>query len=408
MSSIRDYLNKNHTQTTFDELSSDFMEKFGVGIKQEGDLYQFKYNMLAAKWLPDNITRQSRGIIIRKDNGIWSIVSQPFDKFFNQHEGHCPYFKELVFNGNISNFFIAEKVDGSCIQLYWDDTLSTYRVSTLGTITPMNVGDYDFTFSELFWKTLGIPAENINEKLFKKGITYIFELCCTENRILTKYPSNTIYLLGCRDINHGTHANWEEQNSWIRLAVEMGANVRMPYYEHLSELGLNTLDDVKLFVQRSTAHTDKYGEYPEGFILYESLVPVAKMKNEQYVSLHRISGGDHLHTRNVVIDSYFAGTVDDIVCHLTDPLKEFADSLKVKVEALFLRIQHVFAIMNGMTFETQKDYAMFLQKNVEREFWPFFFTKKNDILDSSTDHMDLFTTWLSLSYKKFIDYWKAK
>ena len=84
MSNILKYLTSHHATSTFEEIANDFMEKFGVGVKQEDDLYQFKYNMLAAKWLPDNITKESRGVIIRRDNNAWSIVSRPFDKFFNQ------------------------------------------------------------------------------------------------------------------------------------------------------------------------------------------------------------------------------------------------------------------------------------------------------------------------------------
>jgi len=281
-------------------------------------------------------------------------------------------------------------------------------VSTLGTITPQNVYDYEFTFEDLFWSTLGVNASDLSDDLWDKGTTYIFELCCAENRILTKYPQNTIFLLGWREIAHGLHAYREEQEEFVEKAQSAGLNITMPYAEKLVNNGIETLEGVKLFVHEATSMTEMFGEYPEGFVIYDGLKPVCKIKNEQYLSLHHISGGDHLHTRNVVIDAYFAGTLDDIMDHLTDPMKEFAESLRHKVEALFLKIQHVFADMDHKHFDTQKDYALFVQANVDRQFWPFFFQKKEDILDQSTDHMEVFTNWLTLTYKRFLDYWKSQ
>ena len=407
MGNLQHYLNKYHAETSLEEICEDFMDKFGVGVKQEGDLYQFKYNMLAAKWTRD-ITHECRGIILRRKDSVWSVASRPFDKFFNQGEGYCPYFQEKDFNHHIGKFWMVEKADGTCIQLWYDHEQERYRVSTLGTITPMGVYDYDFTFADLFWTTLGVNPDDLTDDLFDKDTTYLFELCCAENRILTKYPSNTIFLLGWRGNEHGLHAHRQEQEEWVKMWTDNGYKVKMPYAEMMVSTGLDSLEKVKLFVHEATSMTDVFGEYPEGFVVYDGLKPVAKMKNEQYLSLHHVSGGDVLHTRNVIIDAYFASTLDDIYDHLTDPMKTFADSLKERVEDLFLQVQHIFSDIKTKDLPTQKDYALYVQSMSPKQFWAFFFQKKDKILDATSDKMDLFTDWLALSYKGFMDFWKSQ
>lgn len=404
MTKLVNYLKAYHADSSYDEIATDFMDKFGVGVKTEGDLFLFKYNQLAAKWVR-NITHECRGVIARRTDRDWTYVARPFDKFFNQAEGHNPYFMEKDFNDAIANFWLVEKADGTCIQFWWDESQGRFRVSTLGTITTHNVGDWDMTFDELFWRVLGVQPDDLAEDLFDKQVTYLFELCATENRILTKYPQDKLFLLGWRNTERGLHAHRQEQEEWV---AKSGLNITLPYAEKMVHTGLDTLEKVKLFVHDATSMTEEFGEYPEGFVIYDGLKPICKMKNEQYLSLHHISGGDHLHTRNVIIDAYFAGTLDDIMDHLTDPMKEFADSLKEKVESLFLRMQAAFNDMNSLTFETQKEYALFVQQAADREFWPFFFQKKDDILDSTVDNMEVFTNWLTLSYKRFLDFWKAK
>lgn len=406
MTDLKGYLEKYHLETNFEDLTSDFMDKFGIGVKKEDDLYQFKYNQLAAKWNRD-LTHQCRGVILRKTDK-WQYVSRPFDKFFNQHEGYCPVFQENDFNSRVNDLWIVEKADGTCIQLWYDNIKSKYRVSTLGTITTMNVQDYDITFEDLFWETLAININESNMDLFNKNMTYIFELCCLENRILTKYPENVIFLLGARNIESGNFSCKEEQEKLVENAVLQGLKLKMPYYEHMTNSGINNLFDMKKFVHDAISMTDMFGDFPEGFVIYDGLKPIAKMKNEQYLSLHHVAGGDRLHTRNVIIDSYFANTIDDLYAHLDDRFKEFADSLKKKVESLFLRMQHTFSSMDAKLFETQKDYAIFIQGNADKEFWAFFFQNKEKLLDSTVDKMDLFTNWLSVSYKKFLDYWKGQ
>jgi len=109
------YLNKyftNGEQGIFEDkpvdLTSHFIEKFGVDVKKEDNLYQFKYNMITVNWsFP--ITHECRGVILRY-NGTWDYVSRPYNKFFNYHEPLCAI-REKDFAPNLQ---IIEKADGCC------------------------------------------------------------------------------------------------------------------------------------------------------------------------------------------------------------------------------------------------------------------------------------------------------
>ena len=405
MSKLLDYLHAEHATTSLEDMAEQMMESFGVSIRNEGDLFQFKYNMIAAKWL-EPVTHECRGAIVRRENGKWTFVTRPFDKFFNQSEGHCPYFDEKIFNANIHDMWLAEKADGTCIQVWYDHKEARYRASTLGTITPFQVYDFDITFDALFSKTLGVEIADISEEVFDKGKTYIFELCAPENRILTQYATPKVFLLGIRDNLTGAYGTTLDAINVITNCTNLGYNISSPKLVKLSSTNISSLQSVRLLVEDAIHMVDIFGKYPEGFVIYKDYQPVAKMKNSQYLSLHGISGGDHKHTKNVVIASFFNGTLDDIYDVLVDTMRDFADSLRDKVAILFTDLQHAFKIVKSTEFASQKDYALCVMSNVKGSFVSFFFTKKDQILNKNINEMDLFTDWLKLNYSKFDDYWK--
>jgi hypothetical protein len=406
MSNLIEYLEKYHVESEFTEIEADFMEKFGVTVKQEDNLLLFKYNMLAAKFTRD-ITWGCRGHIVRRKENSFEFVCRPFDKFFNQHEGWCPIFDPKEFSAIANCLRFVEKADGTCIPVWYDEEQDRWRVSTLGMISTGQVQDFGITFEDLFWKTINIPYENFVKHLDKSN-TYVFELCCPENRILTKYDSPKLFLLSIRNKDYGTYLDPETNEDLILNLNEEGASsVVNPISYFFYQIDIETVDDAKLYVQKASAEVEKYGEYPEGFVIYHGLKPIAKMKNAQYVSLHHVSGGDILHTKNVIIDSFFGGTLDDIYDHLVDAMQEFAESLKDKVSKQFLDVRKALKEIKGGTYETQKDYALAVQKYVDSKYWPFFFQNKELILSGEEDDFDLFTKWISLHYAKFMDYWKG-
>jgi T4 RnlA family RNA ligase len=387
---LLNYLNKNFNTTgtwSADELIAHFMDTFGVGVKVEKDLYLFKYDMIAAKWV-DPLVRNCRGTILSKGES-WEICSRPWDKFFNQSEGHSGIYTDQLFAAWVSSTspYLMQKVDGTAIQVWYDKIRKRWNASTLGTITPSKVGDYNFTFSDLFWKVLN-EADGVNLNFINndnaKGCTFLFELCTTYNRILTKYPTDRIYLLSVR--NNKTGEYWKpEELANVALALK----VMLPEAYTFNQLGLKDLESTNKFIEDASKDNDKYGEYSEGFVAYVAGTPVAKFKNNTYLSLHHISGGDTAHTKNVVIEAFFNASIDDMMKVLTDPMQEFVEKIRQWYIAKSSAIMADYKAIAEGTYADQKAYALRVQQTSDKSLMSFFFSNKEKILNKTLSQEDI-------------------
>lgn len=394
---LTDHLNKNFVTTSLwsqEVLVERFMANFGVNVKVENDLFLFKYDQIAANWQKD-LTRECRGVILRKSVNGWVVVSRPFDKFFNQHEGHSGIHDEKSFNAACSGFEFHEKGDGTCIQMWFDNVKRIWRASTLGTITPGQVGDIPgLTFDQLFWETMeknGFDQSKLTES--DRDYTFIFELCCAENRILTKYSHNKIFLLAARNKATGEYVSFEE------FADRLHAS--KPTVNKFADLGITTLEQARDWVEAQSKNIDLYGEYPEGFVIYKNGTPVAKMKNRDYVDKHHaIGAGDILHTRNVVIERFFAGTLDDLMDVLVDSMKEYAERIRDWWIERSAENMVVCQELRKHDFETQKDFALYVQHHAPKQFAAFYFSNKDDILAGYVI-TPLLNKWIQDNWKKF-------
>lgn len=387
------------------DIVSHFREKFGVVVKNEGSLFQFKYDQLEAKFSYP-LVKECRGHILKFDNGAWKFVSRPQDKFFNQHEGYCPIFDKSAFNSLINQLAFVEKIDGSCIQVFYDDEKQVWRATTLGAITAFKVGDYDITFGQLFWKTLGTDPTVFSQVTnANTNHTYIFELACAENRVVTQYPKNFVALLAIRNNETGEYSSKYDQEQFCITFYEKTRDsdtLRMPHIKFMYEANITSLDEAKQWIENESNDTAKYGNYAEGFVIYNGCYPIAKMKNLRYIQLHSVGGGDIKHSINASIDAFFCDTIDDIYGVLPESTKVFVESLRNKVitesDVVLKSIVNNFA---GKTFETQKDYALCVFKSVDKKYSGFFFGNKEKILNPKVDHVDLFRFWLKSNYQKF-------
>lgn len=392
------------------DITTHFREKFGVIVKREKDLFQFKYDQLEAKFSYP-LVKECRGHILTYDGKAWKFISRPQDKFFNQHEGYCPIFDSRTFDSLINQLAFVEKIDGSCIQVFYDPTTSAWRATTLGAITPFKVGDYDITFDSLFWKTLGSsPQSFVSETGANPNYTYIFELACGENRVVTQYPKNFVALLAIRCNETGEYSSKYDQEQFCLAFYERtrtSDTMRMPYIKFMYEANITSIDEAKQWIEKESQDYSKYGNYAEGFVIYNGCYPIAKMKNMRYVQLHSVGGGDIKHSINASIDAFFMETIDDIYGVLPDSTKMFVEALRKKViDETQLVIKMVNERFVNKTFATQKDYALEVLNNIPKKYSSFFFTNKEKVVDPKCDHFELFKFWLKSNYSKFD--WKSE
>ncbi len=394
MSNLLVYLNCNFGNPS--NIEANFREQFGVSVKTEkgkyGDLYLFKYG-ITSKWNKE-ITHECRGSILKlvgpgSTHPWWSFVSRPFDKFFNLHEGNCPIFDDDEFTKRIGQCEIIEKADGSLIQLWYDTDQAKWRVSTSGIITPHNVQDENYTFEDMFWRVWDGHTD-----LLDRDFTHMFEICCEANRIVTRYKKDHLVYLTSRNTMSGSYCKFTE------LAIT--ANVRLPISPTNT---FTTKDELYEFIEKSSSDVETYGEYSEGFVLYEKGKPIAKLKNSKYLALHHVGGGDIAASKNKIVDAIFNEHLDDIRDFLSERLSKFAESVQEKIASFHVNFDKSHKSLVRQKFETQKDFALQVQAIVDSKLRGFFFQNKDMYLNKDDHDMsemsDLFDKWLKSHYQKF-------
>lgn len=401
------YLNTNFIHTfTNDEIINHFITTFGVDVKNEDNLYLFKYEQLAANW-QESLTHECRGCILRFCNNEWNVVCRSFNKFFNRSEGHSGLHTDEALEKFIQdnpNASLREKLDGSLMQIWFDDRILRWRASSSGMITPLNVGDNNFTFEELFWKTLWNnqqKKDDIFKYVVKKNTTLIFELCTTYNRVVTKYPTNHVVLLAIRNNDTGDYLPNDEVDM-----VAQKLDVVRPSEFSLSRLNIKDAQSLINFVEDRNNYDAKL-EYPEGMILYNNGIPLAKIKRQEYLSLHSMIGGDTNHSVNCILESFFIGNIDDYYQALDDRMKVFVEDLRNwYILQLSIIKSSVDILKAGIPYATQKDYALTVLQKCNPKYKALFFNNRNKITDGSFSNDDV-TSFFKENWDHHVDELKA-
>lgn len=394
---LNEMFNRSNS-ATFEDMKALFANDFGVNVSTDGNgLYLFKYDMITVKWNP--VTLECRGCILTNDgpDGSWRYVCRPPDKFFNLREGHCKYSNEKIFLEEIDDLYLRSKEDGTAIPFYsWN---GQWKASTLGKIDPVNINDYNFTFSDLFWKLVKGDFTGLNPEY-----TYFLELCSTYNAIVTQYPTDRLYLLTARNNITGEYLNFDE----VENIRPIFTNEKIETYK-VSELGVKSL-----------AALEQWGEdlsliggdikNREGMVLYKNGIPLGKMKNTRYLALHRVMSGSAGYTCKVLIDLFFTGNIDDFYADLTESQKAFIDSLKEYLRDLQSKTNEFFSKIDKDI--SKKDFALTI-KNEEllNRFSGYFFENFDNF---KKDELVSISQWICSKgrngggqYERFDDIWKG-
>jgi T4 RnlA family RNA ligase len=253
------------------------IKTFGVYYKQHPkypNLYQFTYDQIEAdahKAHP--VVRQSRGIILDKDND-WGVVARPFDRFFNVGEA-CA----APVDWKTSR--VQEKVDGSlCIVYYYDNQ---WHVATKGTPDASgNVNGFSFTFAELFWsiaKKQGV--DKYLEIQGEKQFTYMFELTTIFNKVVVRYPEPKLTLIGVRHTECGTELKTDALASLVAMRGYSWRGVLNP----VKEYGFSSQEDMVKFAKNIN------GTQGEGFVVVDDNFNRIKVKSDNYIALSHMKDG---------------------------------------------------------------------------------------------------------------------
>lgn len=291
--------------TELHEANISVAEKDGVCI------YNYNNNVLVPRG--DPIIRKCRGIGIDY-NG--NVVNLPFDRFFNYHE-------EERDDVDIENAEVIEKLDGSMIAVWWDG--KEWEVTTRGSFYP-NENSHNFkeTFIRLF--------DEFDELV--RGYTYIFELISKDNRIVTKYDSERVVLIGVREIKTGDEVNQDglDQIAGI-INAERPRRFKASSIEECRELFNELKDD------------------EEGLVVIDKDFKRFKLKQQSYLKMAKI-----ISLKNQDVLDYVLGRVE-LDADFTDMpelkektirVKAIYDEVKQYAELMYSNLEHI---------EEQKDFA---------------------------------------------------
>jgi hypothetical protein len=280
--------------TREDWLETLSADPFNLKIKREGPYVMFSYDQIRSDFNL-RIVREARGIIFR--NSEWeNPVCWAFDKFGNYGESYVPKI-------DWTTSFVTEKVDGSLIKLWFDDT---WQVSTNGTIDAFKAEMSDMmypSFGDYFDDTLRNYYSDINVFLdgLNKDFTYMFELVGPYNRVVIPYEKPEIYFLGARNKFTG------EEYSCTPINAE---NLGVSRFNRPKIYQLLTLDDCI-----RVAETFSWDQ--EGFVVCDSNFNRVKIKSPAYVLAH-FARNNNVITKKHLIRIVLLNEVEEFMCYAAD------------------------------------------------------------------------------------------
>jgi RNA ligase len=223
-----------------------------------GELELFDYSLqcqFAGNW--NVFTLMSRGLILCP--GQKKIVSMCLPKFLN--------IQELEFWTPNESFTTTEKVDGSCLFLFfWKNE---WHCSTRGSFVS------DQAKWALAWAKNNIKLDGLNPNL-----TYICEVIYPENRVVVKYDWSGLVLLTAFDLLTGEEQDYQNLSSSLK---DFG-------FRFLKQYDFSYTDEIVSLCEKSP--TDEDGLYAlssneEGFVVKFKNGLRMKIKGKQYLLAHK-------------------------------------------------------------------------------------------------------------------------
>jgi len=237
-------------------------EQLGVNFKRHPkypNLVHLSYDQIESP-KDHPVVMECRGIVLDQ-NHDWRVVAFPFSRFANYGESWA-----APIDWNTAR--VQSKLDGSMCTLF--NYNGEWLVCTKGSPDAGgSVGDYNFTFADLFWQTFkkqGLDSINLDSSL-----CYIWELTSMYNRVVVRYQEDKLTLIGLRDI--------------LRGLQEIPVSTMAGIFPVVREWPLNNLDAV---IAASQA-LDPVQE--EGYVVVDGSFNRNKIKSPKYVLIHHMRDG---------------------------------------------------------------------------------------------------------------------
>jgi hypothetical protein len=314
--------------------------QFSIGVKMypEDNIVLLDYNQIESpKAHP--IVIECRSLILSISS--FAVVSKKFDRFFNF--GEC---QELYENFSFENAIAFEKADGSLIAVYKNPHTGVREISTRGMAKAEGEHVFGGTFREKVVHAFGFADEAAFQQstAFDDRLSYVFEFCSPENRIVTHYEHAHMVLL---TVNEHERELPQSESDRIASALSLGnqLNVRRPKVYSKSN-SLAEMVDVANALQG----------LDEGFVVYDPTSGLrVKIKSQTYLIAHRLRGNNAIPTRKNILDLVLEGEVDEMLAYFPE-MQKYIDPVVEEVNAFESEIAAVYETVRDIA--EQKEFAL--------------------------------------------------
>jgi hypothetical protein len=263
--------------------------------------------------------QECRGLILDKND--WTVMSLAFTKFFNSEEGNAAKI-------NWDTAHVLEKLDGSCIQVYWDKYKNEWFAGTTGTAEGEGEvnNKLNTNFNQLFWNTVK-DKYNLDVTKLDKNFCYVFELTTPYNIVVKPHGESSATLLMVRNLKT------LEELSFAQVGV-VAAYIGIPL---VKSFDLNAKDVGALM---RSLEGMPWSE--EGYVVVDGNFKRIKIKNPAYVAVHHLKGKTAEHQIMVIVKTNeieeFGATFPERKGELLK-LKESYDALIAKLTLVWDELQ---------------------------------------------------------------------
>lgn len=316
----QDLLRDTFKRYKFEWEESDELWKC-INIKHKDNMYLYNYNSVVLVPRNHPVLMRCRGLVI---DTYGEIICYPFNRFFNEWE------KEKS-DINWDTAQAQEKLDGSLVCVFWNGTY--WEITTRGSFYPIDGNEKNTDFAELFRKHFNCFH------LLNYRLCYIFELITKQNRIVTNYKEEMIYLIGVRNTSR-----CEELSRYTLDAIALGIEVKRPKTHDVSDLNRCKL----LF--------DYLRDDEEGLVVVDDSFNRIKLKQKSYLELAKIISLND----QKIFEYVYQDRIDEIDNEFLEQLPEVKDKLK-EIKGYWNSILHY---IKGIYFhikidtKTRKEFAV--------------------------------------------------
>lgn len=303
--------------------------RYAIKCSQDSEyphLVCLKYSQIDSP-MSELIVRQCRGIVL--DSRDWSIVSYPYDKFFNYGEGHAAPI-------DWSTAKTYEKLDGSLMTLYhcppWiaGDNCG-WRVQSSGTSDGAGeVNGFGISFSDLFWKVWNELGYHLP---YEVDHCFMFELMTPFNRVVVQHKTNRLVLHGVRNVRSLKERDpmlWFRRYGW----------------EVVEALPLRSWTEILDAAKKLDPMAS------EGYVVCDSAFNRVKVKSPLYVAMHHLR--DSLSPRRM-IEVVMSNEGEEFLAYFPEWTEIYQD-IKGRYDRLVEEIENTYAQHQGIG--NQKDFAL--------------------------------------------------